>query len=72
VRGTRAGGRLGPDLTHLMGRQTIAAATLPNKLAYLSGWIADPQRIKPGNLMPTLDISGPELAQIRNFLVTLK
>jgi cytochrome c oxidase subunit 2 len=72
VRGTRAGGRLGPDLTHLMGRQTIAAATLPNKIAYLSGWIADPQRIKPGNLMPTLDISGSELAHIRDFLTTLK
>jgi len=72
VRGTRAGGRLGPDLTHVMGRGTIAAVTLPNKIAYLSGWIADPQRIKPGNLMPTLDISGPELAQIRDFLVSLK
>jgi cytochrome c oxidase subunit 2 len=72
VRGTRAGGRLGPDLTHLMSRQTIAAATLPNKLAYLSGWIADPQRIKPGNLMPRLDISGPELEQIRSFLIGLR
>jgi cytochrome c oxidase subunit II len=72
VRGTRAGGRLGPDLTHLMSRQTIAAATLPNRLAYLSGWIADPQRIKPGNLMPTLEISGPELEQIRGFLTMLK
>jgi cytochrome c oxidase subunit II len=72
VRGTRAGGRLGPDLTHLMSRQTIAAATLPNRIAYLSGWIADPQRIKPGNLMPRLDISGPELAQIRDFLAAQK
>jgi cytochrome c oxidase subunit 2 len=72
VRGTRAGGRLGPDLSHLMSRQTIAAATLPNKLAYLSGWIADPQRIKPGNLMPRLDLSGPELEQIRGFLAGLK
>ncbi len=72
VRGTRAGGRLGPDLTHLMSRQTIAAATLPNKIAYLSGWISDPQRIKPGNLMPTLAISGPELAHIRDFLSGLK
>ena len=72
VRGTRAGGRLGPDLTHLMSRQTIAAATLPNKIAYLSGWIADPQRVKPGNLMPTLDLSGPEFEQIRGFLAGLK
>jgi cytochrome c oxidase subunit 2 len=72
VRGTNAGGVLGPDLTHLMSRKAIAAATIPNNTAYLSGWIADPQSIKPGNLMPTLDISGPELAAIRGFLETLR
>jgi cytochrome c oxidase subunit 2 len=72
VRGTRAGGHLGPDLSHLMSRHAIAAATLPNTVAYLSGWIADPQSIKPGNLMPTLDLSGPELARIRDFLESLK
>jgi cytochrome c oxidase subunit 2 len=72
VRGTRAGGALGPDLSHLMSRTTIAAGTLPNNVAYLSGWIANPQTIKPGSLMPTLDISGPELASIRSFLETLQ
>lgn len=72
VRGTAAGGRLGPDLSHLMSRQTIAAGTLPNTPGYLSGWIADPQRVKPGNLMPILDLSGPQLASIRDYLETLK
>jgi len=72
VRGTRAGGRLGPDLSHLMSRQTLAAGTVPNNVGYLSGWIANPQSIKPGNLMPNLDISGPELASLRTFLATLK
>lgn len=72
VRGTGAAGRLGPDLTHLMNRHGIAAQTLPNTVAYLSGWIASPQSVKPGNLMPDLDISGPELASIRQFLETLK
>jgi cytochrome c oxidase subunit 2 len=72
VRGTRAGGRLGPDLSHLMTRHSIAANTLPNTTAYLSGWIANPQRIKPGNLMPTLDISGPQLESIRKFLESLR
>jgi cytochrome c oxidase subunit II len=72
VRGTQAGGRVGPDLTHLMSRHAIASITLPNTIAYLSGWIADPQKIKPGNLMPTLDLSGPELASIRSYLETLK
>ena len=41
VRGTLAGGRLGPDLSHLMTRRTIAAATIPNTPGYLSSWIAD-------------------------------
>jgi cytochrome c oxidase subunit II len=72
VRGTRAGGRAGPDLTHLMSRSTLAAGMLPNTVAGLSAWIADPQGIKPGSKMPNLDASAPELEQIRNYLMTLK
>lgn len=71
VRGTTAGGRVGPDLTHLMSRATIAAATLPNRPGFLSGWIADPQHIKPGSRMPRLQISGNELAAIRDYLQKL-
>lgn len=55
-----------------MSRNGIAAATLPNTVGHLSGWIANPQMIKPGNLMPTLDLSGPELASIRTFLEAQK
>lgn len=72
VRGTDAAGVFGPDLSHLMTRQTIAAGTLPNSTGYLSGWIADPQAMKPGNLMPQLELTGPELADIRAYLQTLK
>lgn len=71
VRGTPAGGRVGPDLTHLMSRHTIAAATLPNRIGYLSGWIADPQHFKPGSKMPRLQIEGQELADVRSYLETL-
>ncbi len=72
VRGTLANGHVGPDLTHLMSRTTIAAGTLPNSVGFLSGWIANPQSLKPGSLMPDPDLSGPDLASIRSFLVTLK
>ena len=72
VAGTQAGGILGPDLSHLMGRRTIAAGTLPNSIGYLSAWIADPQHAKPGALMPRLDVDGPELTRIRRFLLTLQ
>lgn len=71
VRGTVAGGEFGPDLTHLMSRTTIAAGMLPNNIGYLSGWIADPQAVKPGTKMPNLDPSGPELQAIRSYLLTL-
>jgi cytochrome c oxidase subunit II len=72
VRGTTAQGKIGPDLSHLMNRKTIAAATVPNTPGYLSGWISNPQHIKPGNLMPTLRLSSEELSSLRSFLQTLQ
>ena len=72
VRGTMAHGKIGPDLSHLMQRQTIGAGTLPNKPGYLSGWISDPQHIKPGNYMPTLTLSAQDLSALRSFLQTLQ
>ncbi|UIJ71013.1 cytochrome c oxidase subunit II [Aurantimonas sp. HBX-1] len=71
VRGTLAQGEMGPDLTHLMSRSSIAAVTLPNTIGHLSGWISDPQQVKPGNHMPNLELSGPELQAIRAYLMTL-
>lgn len=72
VRGTSARGTVGPDLTHLMSRGTIAAGTMLNTPANLSGWIADPQRIKPGSKMPAVPLSGAALTQIVAYLETLK
>jgi cytochrome c oxidase subunit II len=71
VRGTPAGGNVGPDLTHVMSRGTIAAGTLPNTPGHLTGWIANPQGVKPGNRMPEIDLSGSDLNAIRTFLQTL-
>jgi cytochrome c oxidase subunit 2 len=72
VRGTEAGGTVGPDLTHLMSRQSIAAGTLPNNAAMLAAWIANPQALKPGTRMPTLQLSGPEIGDISAWLATLE
>jgi cytochrome c oxidase subunit II len=72
VRGTPANGHVGPDLTHLMSRATIAGGELPNNAGFLSGWIANPQNLKPGSLMPDPELSGPDLASIRSFLIRLK
>ncbi|HEX3365691.1 cytochrome c oxidase subunit II [Phenylobacterium sp.] len=71
VRGGEAGGVVGPDLTHLMSRRTLAAGTVPNTPDGLSGWISNPQALKPGARMPATDLSGPELGQVVAYLETL-
>lgn len=71
VRGTEAHGTKGPDLTHVMTRTTLAAGVLDNTVGNLSGWIADPQSLKPGAKMPAVDLSGAELQSILAYLKTL-
>jgi cytochrome c oxidase subunit 2 len=71
VRGTDASGVLGPDLSHLMQRHTLAAGVLPNDPADLARWISDPQGIKPGNFMQKPELSSRELADIQAYLETL-
>ena len=72
IRGTLAGGQLGPDLTHVGSRTTIAAGTLPMSPAALGAWIADPQHIKPGNYMPKMPLQSDELIAILHYLEQLK
>ncbi len=72
IQGTAAVGTLGPDLTHLASRRTLAAGAVPNTPGHLSGWIVDPQHIKPGNLMPASHFSGPELQALLAYLLSLQ
>ena len=72
VAGTAANGRFGPDLTHLMSRDTIAAGAAPNTPANLRRWIQDPNTIKPGSKMPAMGLSGPELDAVTQYLETLR
>jgi cytochrome c oxidase subunit 2 len=72
IRGTSARGRIGPDLTHLQTRRTLAALTIPNTKGYLGAWVDDPQHFKPGNRMPGLGLSGPQLQQLVAFLEGLR
>ncbi len=72
VRGTPAAGWLGPDLTHLASRLTIAGGSLENNTGNLGGWILDPQHIKPGALMPATPLSGQELQELLAYLNGLK
>jgi cytochrome c oxidase subunit 2 len=73
VRGTTADGRLGPDLTHVGGRLSIAAGTFPTSVGTLAGWISSSQHLKPDNLMPSFgNLEGRELRAIAAYLESLK
>jgi cytochrome c oxidase subunit 2 len=72
IRGTPASGTLGPDLTHVASRQTIAAGTLPTTRGSLAAWIADPQGVKPGNKMPMVPLSADELRAVSAYMASLK
>jgi cytochrome c oxidase subunit II len=71
VAGTVANGRFGPDLTHLMSRDTIASGAAPNTPENLRRWIQDPGTIKPGSKMPAMGLSGPDLMAVTSYLETL-
>jgi cytochrome c oxidase subunit 2 len=72
IRGTSAGSRVGPDLTHVGSRLTLAAGTLPNTRAHLSGWVTDSQSLKPGNRMPPHRLSPEDLEALVAYLRSLR
>jgi cytochrome c oxidase subunit 2 len=72
VAGTVANGRFGPDLTHLMSRDTIAAGAATNTPEHLRQWISNPDAIKPGSLMPAMQLSDPDLEALTSYLETLR
>ncbi len=71
VSGTNASGTFGPDLTHLMSRDTIAAGAAPNTQKSLRLWITNPDAIKPGSLMPAMQLPNRELDAVTAYLMTL-
>ncbi len=72
VRGTIAGSRVGPDLTHVGSRLTLAAGTLPNTRGHLAGWVADSQSVKPGNRMPPNVLTAGDLQAVLGYLRSLR
>jgi cytochrome c oxidase subunit II len=70
--GTAATGKFGPDLTHLMSRQTIAAGAAPNVHEKLRLWIKNPDAIKPGSKMPAMGLSDRDVDAVTAYLETLR
>ena len=72
VQGTDAAATLGPDLTHVASRQSIAAGTLPNNPQSMAAWIRNPAAHKPGTRMPPSQLSGEELGALVTWLGSLR
>lgn len=73
VRGTSASATLGPDLTHVGSRHSLAAGMLRNHAGTMAGWIAGAQDLKPGNAMPSVNAySGRELRALSAWLESLE
>ncbi len=72
VNGTAAQGKVGPNLTHLGSRFTYAGGIGINDYESMAAWLADPQAIKPGTIMPNLHLSQSQIADLVAFLINLK
>jgi cytochrome c oxidase subunit 2 len=72
VAGTVATGQFGPDLTHLMSRDTIGSGIVPNTAGNLRAWIQNPESLKPGSRMPSMQLTDSELDAVTAYLVTLR
>ena len=68
IAGTPAGSNIGPDLTHIASRLTLAAGSLENTRENLARWISDPQGVKPGNRMPQPELTRAELDALVSYL----
>src|ERR1700735_580648 len=71
VGGKPADGRFGPDLTHLMSRATIAAGAAENTHDNLRLWVQNPSAIKPGSLMPAMQLGDADLDAVVSYMETL-
>ena len=72
IEGTVADGRFGPNLGHLMSRDTIASGAAPNTPANLRSWIQNPSAIKPGSLMPAMNLTDQQLNEVTEYMLTLR
>lgn len=72
IAGTSSRGIVAPDLTHVASRLYLAAGTIPTTPAHLTGWISDPQHVKPGARMPRVPLEPRELENLVAWLMTLR
>jgi cytochrome c oxidase subunit 2 len=72
IRGTSASARVGPDLTHVGSRTSLAALTIPNSPARMAEWLSATQHVKPGALMPDLNLTHAQVSKLTRYLESLR
>ena len=72
IRGTSAASRVGPELTHVASRLTLAAGAIPNTRGHLAGWVVNSQSVKPGNRMPPNPLASDDAQAVVTYLRTLR
>jgi cytochrome c oxidase subunit 2 len=72
IRGTAAQGKVGPDLTHIGSRSSLGAGVIANSYGSLAGWVANPQALKPGNLMPPSYVKAEDYHPLITYLMSLE
>jgi cytochrome c oxidase subunit 2 len=72
IQGTPAAGVLGPNLTHVGSRRKIAAGILDNTPEEMARWLRNPAAVKPGVLMPNLNLDEDRIRTLVTYLESLK
>ena len=71
ISGTSAHGTVGPNLSHVGSRDTIASGAVPNNAQNLRAFVDDPAHFKPGALMPAMHLNQHDLDAVTQYLLTL-
>ena len=72
VAGTSAQSSVGPDLTHVASRRSLAAGTLANTRGHLAGWLANAPNLKPGTAMPSISLESHQLHALVAYMESLR
>lgn len=72
IQGAETKSNAGPDLTHLATRRFLGAGIVGNTPENLRRWLADPQQVKPGVLMPNFKLTDEQLDHLLAYFETLR
>jgi cytochrome c oxidase subunit 2 len=72
IDGTPADAHVGPDLSHVASRTTLAAGVITNTPANLTRWLSASQEVKPESKMPDFHLPSEEVNALAAYLDTLK